>query len=269
MVIENKQLLKQQLEQQASLIVSEDNNIELIASILVTCSALLHTAEKTMPNSFTAQEFEKVYSGYLGVASRIKQFYQLNQAYMNNKESVLLTELISSINEAERNKKELENHIAKVQKALEEIEQEIKENQNIFGAVQKNYDFKLKEQADLEEKFQEVQKKVLSLEEELKTTQVQIEQFEPNIERLIQEIAIAKDTYEEMVSYYTEIDRIQRGIQEEGFVDIVSFIEKLHEMNEQGNHLMSAYDRILKNMAMDIETLQEKIENRRLAGAGV
>lgn len=104
------------------------------------------------------------------------------------------------------------------------------------------------------------------LETDLKKVTNDIENLEPNIERLIKEVNTAKETYEEMVAYYSEYQRIQDGIKEEGYVDMESFHKKVDSMNNTGEHLMAEYDSLLKNLISDIEALQAKIEKRRKPG---
>ena len=69
-----------------------------------------------------------------------------------------------------------------------------------------------------------------------------------------------------MLAYYSELERIQEGIREEGFVDVESFSNRLQTMNDSGQEIIAQYDSILKKLTADIEALQAKIENRRKAG---
>ena len=63
-----KKQLKRQLEGQASLLVSENSDVALVAGLLTTCSALLRTAEQNMPAAFTNQEFDQIYCRLLRVS---------------------------------------------------------------------------------------------------------------------------------------------------------------------------------------------------------
>lgn len=87
------------------------------------------------------------------------------------------------------------------------------------------------------------------------------------IQKLIREVTDAKSTYGDMVSYYAELERIQAGLKEEGYVSISSFTEKIQDMNAQGKDLMSAYDKLLRGITRDVEALQDKIDKRRKPGA--
>ena len=78
-----KKQLKRQLEGQASLLVSENSDVALVAGLLTTCSALLRTAEQNMPAAFTNQEFDQIYAGYLGLAGGVNRFSQFGQGYLS------------------------------------------------------------------------------------------------------------------------------------------------------------------------------------------
>ena len=45
-----------------------------------------------------------------------------------------------------------------------------------------------------------------------------------------------------------------------------SFHKKVDSMNDTGEQLMAEYDSLFKNLISDIETLQDKIDNRRKPG---
>jgi chromosome segregation ATPase len=263
----NRQLLKKQLEQQAKQFVTEQDETELAISILSTCSALLRAAEKTMPKSFSHEEFDMVFAGYLGVANRVNGFYKNHTVDMNEEESELLKQIRAALNNAEKEKKTLDNKLVKEKNRSKQIEAEVKKVKKEVTAEQKKQDNLEKEKAEKEQNLRNIRNRVTELENELHAIHLKTEELEPDMDMLITSVNTAKDTYEEMIAYYSELQKIQEGIQEEGFVDIKSFTEKLQTMNDSGKAIMTQYDSMLKNLTADMESLQAKIEARRKAGA--
>ena len=83
------------------------------------------------------------------------------------------------------------------------------------------------------------------------------------MEALMQELAAAEENYAELSANDEILSRIRAGIRAEGFVDIASFDEHLHNLNEQGKQLLGSYNRILKDLSEDVRALQKKIDNQR------
>ena len=136
----------------------------------------------------------------------------------------------------------------------------------LLKVEEEKYSSLIEKEKGLNKKLNDIKKKIELLEDDLKNTTNNIENLEPNIEKLIKEVNTAKETYEEMKAYYSEYQRIQDGIKEEGYVDMESFHKKVDSMNNTGEQLMAEYDSLFKNLISDIEALQAKIENRRKPG---
>lgn len=104
-----KKQLKRQLEGQASLLVSENSDVALVAGLLTTCSALLRTAEQNMPAAFTNQEFDQIYAGYLGLAGGVNRFSQFGQGYLSQIYKTLLQEQMDKATQLQQERKTLED----------------------------------------------------------------------------------------------------------------------------------------------------------------
>ena len=79
----------------------------------------------------------------------------------------------------------------------------------------------------------DLQSKTEALKAQWDSLQRQKDQFEPDLDALFQAVAAAKESYQEMVAYYAELERIQKGMEAEGFVDMASFAQALLEKNQQ------------------------------------
>lgn len=262
----DRQLLRNQLEQQAKLFVTEQDNTKLMVSVLTACTALLRVAEKNMPKAFSRQEFNNVFAGYLGIASRVNGFYKNNTSFFNESESDMLKQILLYLEDVERKKKNLDAKISDSQKKHDTTDAEVKElERKLEKAKKKEYEIDGKK-SELYKNLKDIQSRISGLENELVDINSNIDNLEPTIEMLASNVTIARNTYEEMLAYYSELQRIQEGIREEGFVDIESFTSRLQTMNATGEEIMDQYDTILKNLTSDIEALQAKIETRRKAG---
>lgn len=226
-----KKQLKRQLEGQASFLVSETSDVALVAGLLTTCSALLRTAEQNMPAAFTNQEFDQIYAGYLGLAGGVNRFSQFGQGYLSQTYKTLLQEQMDKATQLQQERKTLEDQLTQTQHQQAETQQVLTQ---------------LKAQRD--------------------SLQRQKERFEPDLEALLQAVTAAKESYQELVAYYAELERIQKGMEAEGFVDMASFAQAMEERNQQSATLMADYDRILDNVLADVEALQRKVDERRRAG---
>lgn len=266
MSTDNRQLLRKQLEQQAKLFETSKNNIELVVVTLSTCASLLRAVENTMPKTISQLEFDSIFAGYLGITGRVDGFYKKNVAYFDFEESSTLQTLLASLRNAEARKKELDVKIQNAEKENADVNSDIRSVEHLLKVEEEKYSSLIEKEKGLKIKLKDVKKKIELLEADLKKVTNDIENLEPNIERLIKEVNTAKETYKEMVAYYSEYQRIQDGIKEEGYVDMESFHKKVDSMNNTGERLMAEYDSLLKNLISDIETLQAKIEKRRKPG---
>lgn len=263
MNVNDRQLLKNQLEQQARQFATEQDNTKLAVSVLTTCAALLRVAEKNMPKTFSQQEFNNVFAGYLGISNRVNGFYKNNTDFFNATESDKLKQILKSLEEMEQAKKDLEVKIACFHEERETTENEVKQLERELDVEREKKREIERKKSELHRKLEDIQNKITRLESESVDITSQINNLEPSIELLINNVSVARDTYEEMLAYYSELQRIQEGIREEGFVNVESFSNRLEEMNASGKKIIDQYDSILKKLTSDIEALQAKIEYRR------
>lgn len=97
MNVQKRELLKRQLERQAKLFTVEDDTEETVVSILATCSALLREAENALnDDEMTAETFDNIYPGYIGISKRMNAFYVTNKSMFDKKE----TEMTAGIHAA-------------------------------------------------------------------------------------------------------------------------------------------------------------------------
>ena len=262
----DRQLLKNQLEQQARLFVTEQDNTKLAMAVLTTCAALLRVSENNMPKTFSQQEFHTMFAGYLGIANRVNGFYKNHMDFFNETESDRLMQISVALEKAEQVKKNLDVKLADTQKKrsiteteVEQLERKLEEERNRKRELEGK-------KSDLHRRIEDIQEQISQLECEMVGINSRIDNLEPSIEVLIKNVNTARDTYEDMLAYYSELQRIQEGIREEGFADAESFSNRLQAMNQSGKEIMEQYDSVLKKLTKDIETLQAKIESRRKAG---
>lgn len=263
---ESRELLRRQLEQQAKMFVTESSDVKLVQSILTTCSALLRVAEKSMPASLSQEDFNGVYAGYLGISSKVNSFYSNHKIYFNENQSQVLKNLLETLHSLEKEKKELDNKISSVRKKIEAETRTVESGKKTLEGKEKCHKEMIGEIEKLKKKRQELEQTISDLETERKQVNEKIDYFELDVERLIAAVNDAKSTYAEMIAYYAELERIQNGIKDDGYVDMVSFSQKLQGMNAQGRELMNLYDELLRNITADVEALQKKIETKRKAG---
>lgn len=262
----DRQLLRNQLERQAKLFVTEQDNTKLMLSVLTACTALLRVAEKNMPKAFSQQEFNNVFAGYLGIASRVDGFYKNNTSFFKESESDMLKQILLSLEDVEHKKKNLDVKIADLQKKFDNTDLAVEELELKLKKAKKKEREIAGKKSELDKTLKDIQCRISGLENELVDINSKIDNLEPSIEILVNNVNTARDTYEEMLAYYSELRRIQKGIQEEGFVDIESFTNSLQMMNATGKEIMNQYDSVLKKLTSDVENLQAKIETRRKAG---
>lgn len=265
MNMNNRQLLRKQLEQQAELFTTEQDNAKLTSAVLATCSALLRAVERNMPKTPSQSDFDGMYAGYLGVSSRVRNFYTRNADYMDAKESAQLQEIVENLKKSEDSRKELEEELAEQQNQhavlthqLETLQEKLEETQEKCTSLETEKD-------QTSEQIRNANERISGLEEELNSLNHELETLEPNIELLIGQIDTTRSSQQELRAYYSELERIENGISEEGFVNLEDFLAHLQAMNNTGNELIAKYDQLLKNLSQDVQGLQEKIETRRKA----
>lgn len=259
---------KRQLEQQAQLLVSEEAPEKLTQSLLTTCFALLRAAEQTMPDHWEEDTLENAYAGYLGVASKVNAFAQAQQSGLREGKAALLAEQTAALEECQRERSNLDAQLIQAKKEQQTLNQEIKSlNKKVSNAKAQAQTAQMRKETYTAQ-AEALERQIADLEAEDASLRQRIEQFEPDLERLVQEVALAKDRYQELMASYTELDRVRAGMAEEGFVDMNSFIQAVADMNEQGTALMEQYQRMLSKVLADVEALQQQIKERRRAGAG-
>ena len=261
-----KKQLKRQLEGQASFLVSETSDVALVAGLLTTCSALLRTAEQNMPAAFTNQEFDQIYAGYLGLAGGVNRFSQFGQGYLSQTYKTLLQEQMDKATQLQQERKTLEDQLTQTQHQQAETQQAVTQLKGQLDSAQAEHRAAETQKAQLTQEVNDFQSKTEALKAQRDSLQRQKERFEPDLEALLQAVTAAKESYQELVAYYAELERIQKGMEAEGFVDMASFAQAMEERNQQSATLMADYDRILDNVLADVEALQRKVDERRRAG---
>ena len=261
-----KKQLKRQLEGQASFLVSETSDVALVAGLLTTCSALLRTAEQNMPAAFTNQEFDQIYAGYLGLAGGVNRFSQFGQGYLSQTYKTLLQEQMDKATQLQQERKTLEDQLTQTQHQQAETQQVLTQLKAQRDSAQAEYQATEAQKDQLTQEVSDLQSKTEALKAQRDSLQRQKERFEPDLEALLQAVTAAKESYQELVAYYAELERIQKGMEAEGFVDMASFAQAMEERNQQSATLMADYDRILDNVLADVEALQRKVDERRRAG---
>ncbi len=175
MDIKDKRRLKQQLERQASIIVSEDNDTELVVSCITSCMALLRAAKKSMPEAVAAEDFERIYAGYLGAASMITSFCEEHGGYIESIDTKMGAVL-------ENDK-------------LNRLVEQYKSGEAALLADQKA----LKEQLEgYPTKIEKEKKKLLKLQEEKKPYETAISQLNSEISELVNQITKIKTQYDKL-----------------------------------------------------------------------
>ena len=82
MNVQKRELLKRQLERQATLFIMEDDAEETVVSILATCSA-----------------FDNIYPGYIGISKKINAFYVTNKSMFDRKEAEMTADIHAAFEE--------------------------------------------------------------------------------------------------------------------------------------------------------------------------
>lgn len=227
MAIENGQRLKSQLEQQGALLAAENDPVKAVRSLLNTCAALLHTAEALMPENPSPRDLNSFYAGYLGIVNRVGSF-------CTGHADALCERALAAADRGEA-ESSVRKNIEALSAALEQTKAEL------------NGDLPAKQAA---------------LEKELTETRDRITNFQAEIERLTREVGEARENYGELKAGDEVIKRICEGIEKEGYVDIASFNDHIHEMNETEKRLAGEYNTLLNKLSEDVETLQNRVSDQ-------
>lgn len=266
MSVVNRRMLKEQLEQQAEVFGREQDDLKLVSSILVTCSALLRAAEKAMPQSISREEFDRIYAGYLGIVNKAQGFCKGQGPLFHENESSLLQTLLGELQALDEKKRALEQEITTTGNQVETEKKTVDGREDQLKKLKAQLELLTTKKQELTRKYEENQREIAQLEEQRDEFTRKIENFEQDMEKLIQEVDEAKNTYKELRAYYSELDRIREGFRQEGLVDVASFAEVTADMNKQGNELIAKYDSLLKNISQDIDALRDHINQKQNRG---
>ena len=99
MNVQKRELLKRQLERQATLLIMEDDAEETVVSIQATCSALLREAENALADEMTAEIFDNIYPGYIGISKKMNAFYVTNKSVFDRKEAEMTADIHAAFEE--------------------------------------------------------------------------------------------------------------------------------------------------------------------------
>ena len=195
-----KKQLKRQLEGQASLLVSENSDVALVAGLLTTCSALLRTAEQNMPAAFTNQEFDQIYAGYLGLAGGVNRFSQFGQGYLSQTYKTLLQEQMDKATQLQQERKTLEDQLTQTQHQQAETQQVLTQLKAQRDSAQAEHQAAKTQKDQLTQEVSDLQSKTEALKAQRDSLQRQKERFEPDLEALLQAVTAAKESYQELVA---------------------------------------------------------------------
>lgn len=258
-----KKKIGQQLAAQAALFTAEEEDRDLVEGILQTCLALLGIAERMMPEEASGEELEDMLSVYLGIAGSIKRFCRERGEAVTGAETGMLTDIAKELDACLGRKTELEKSVQERQGELSDLKEEIsaieenaKEVKEACLAAKREKDLLEKERESLWDRQKELAAQKVSLEKE-------VGQFEENIGDLVESVEALRDSYRELTAYYPELERIKRGLGQDGYVEMKSLSEAFEQMETEGEKLMEGYDRLLKNLLLDVEEVQNRIEDRR------
>lgn len=263
----DKKRIEQQLIAQANLILEEESDVEIIANTLNACQALLRIIDKTVSTSISAQDFEDILAGYIGLTARIKYFYQNNNDYVIESNKKLISQLLTEISSYQLQKSELDNKHEKKLDEYVETKRVYEEKQKEFDTFDEECALLVKKKNTLDEEVEKLKKKKEQLISEQERLSSEIEGFEPQIEELTSSVMKLKEQYDNLVAEFSEFERVKKGIEEEGIVDVNEFNAVVNQKVAESKSLIQWSENILKLLIEDVETLQSKIEKRRKAGA--
>lgn len=263
----DKKRIEQQLIAQANLILEEESDVEIIVCTLSACQALLRIIDKTVSTSISAQDFEDILAGYIGLTARVKYFYQNNNDYVIESNKKLISQLLTEISSYQLQKSELDRRHEKQLDEYAETKRAYEEKQKEFDAFDEECTALVKKKNALTEEVERLRKKKEQLIFEQEKLSSEIEEFEPRIEELATSIAKLKEEYDNLLAEFSEFERVKKGIEEDGLVDINDFNAVVNQKVAESKNLIQWSENILKLLLEDVETLQSKIEKRRKAGA--
>ena len=222
--------------------------------------------DRNFPNKISNPEFEDIFSGYVGLAARIKYFYQNNSEYIDAANSMLLKDLQTEIADYQLSKNNLDSELENIRDELVELKKEVEKRESEAAEARKARDSAKADKEAIEQKAEELNKMEQSYRAEENRLRRQVNDFESDINKLTDVITRLKEQYAELTGYYEEFERVRTGIEEEGYVDIADFKHKAEERINEGNELMKWSDGILKSVLTDVEAIKERIEKKRKPG---
>lgn len=262
----DKEKIGQQLIAQAENIRNEEDDVQIIADAVNACQALLRIVDKNIPKNISNSDFEDILSGYVGLTARIKYFYQNNSEYVSDSNSKLLNELLSEINSFQRRKSELDIEYEEKMDEAAGLRKEVESTEKEVLKVREEYETVKSAKEALDSEIEKLTQDTNTLKTEEEKLRNEVENFEAIIENLTIAINKLNEQYAELTAYFTEFNRVKEGIQQDGYIDVVDFTNKVQAQIEDGSRLMNWCDKTLKSLLTDIEILQDKIEKKRKAG---
>lgn len=267
MEMKEKKRIEQQLIAQANRIMEEESDVEIIANTLSACQALLRIIDKTVSTTISPQDFEDILAGYIGLTARIKYFYQTNNDYVIESDKKLISRLLTEISSYQLQKSELDSKHEKKLDEYTETKRLYEDKQKEFDDFNEECAVLLKKKSTLAEEVERLKRRKEQLLLDQERLSSEIEEFEPRIEELTMSIMKLKDMYDNLVAEYSEFERIKKGIEDEGVVDINDFNAVVQQKTDEGNALIHWSENTFNLLLEDIETLQAKVEKKRKAGA--
>ena len=267
MEMKEKKGIEQQLIAQANRIMEEESDVEIIANTLSACQALLRIIDKTVSTTISPQDFEDILAGYIGLTARIKYFYQTNNDYVIESDKKLISRLLTEISSYQLQKSELDSKHEKKLDEYTETKRLYEDKQKEFDDFNEECAVLLKKKSTLAEEVERLKRRKEQLLLDQERLSSEIEEFEPRIEELTMSIMKLKDMYDNLVAEYSEFERIKKGIEDEGVVDINDFNAVVQQKTDEGNALIHWSENTFNLLLEDIETLQAKVEKKRKAGA--
>ena len=261
-----KQMLGRQLEQQAA-VLGTKSGAALSGELLLACGALLRAAGKNLPEKLADDEFDRVCAAYLGVAGSVQRFLQANGARIGAANGSALEQLRGEIDKLTADEAKYAGDMAALRKQRDDAEARAVKAAEEYGRLAEEQEQATQPRDTTERKLSEGKTKIERLRTNTQRMQKEAASLDGEAERLVKETAEARATLADMKAYYTELERIETGIQAEGYVDIMSFNDALGEMNEQGKALMERYDHFLNGMLQDVEALQNRLRDQTRPGA--
>lgn len=263
-----KSRLKRQLEQQADRLISESDEEKLAFDIINTCRALLVTANKILPASAEDTMTKRIYSSYTGIAALVKTFYQDHGHSDVDEENASdpLPELISSWERLEEERKKKETEIAEWKSKIASKQRENSERTAELHQARIEYEECVKIHKEVQAEYKEKQRRRDDLQAELTDWENRTKHFESDIQQLAEQVKYSRLEFAELQASFPEYERMQKAMEEEGFVDIASLTEKVSQMNQQGEDLRDRYEKLLDNVVADVDTLLADIDRRRKSG---